>query len=355
MRIRRGAGEDAGELVFKMRHHQLEQRILFFHFFTDDDGVEQFAVVKIIGDLVPAFKMVRTFFLVVRKSFRRAFQHGLGQHHSALHPDEQAAGENRVNEARRIADERPVLAEHPVGDELVVGVFHHGRDALGIAGKFVQDGILFQKIVVTIFLRCAKLRQMLGSDDDAEGHAVGQRNAPAPAVVKARAVDMAVVIHLGLVNVREERGVLASALDRADTEQFRQQTDTARGVHDEVGLGGAGRAGGRRSAVEKIPGGGERVVAEFDFVRAGNFFHGRGGLDDFHAGLPRGGEERVVELVAWNVVGVFRQLAPDVVELERKIRVRAHVDRRAGLELGIGFHLILHAERAKHGNDGGHE
>ena len=79
---------------------------------------------------------------------------------------------------------------------------------------------------------------MLRADDHADGNFSLQRNPPAPAVIQPRGVDVAFKVEFGRVNVREERGVLASAFARRDAEQFRQQPQTAGGIHDQIRLVG---------------------------------------------------------------------------------------------------------------------
>ena len=87
-------------------------------------------------------------------------------------------------------------------------------------GHHPQHGILLQQIVVTFLLRRAELRQMFRADDHAERHPARQRNPPTPAVIEPRRMNVALVVQLRLVHVREQRRVLARAFSLAMPNSF---------------------------------------------------------------------------------------------------------------------------------------
>jgi hypothetical protein len=64
-RIRYRAGEDAPEIVFKVRKHLEDQRIFFLELFANRRGIEQASVIKRIHDAMPNFQVAHDLFLVM--------------------------------------------------------------------------------------------------------------------------------------------------------------------------------------------------------------------------------------------------------------------------------------------------
>ena len=177
----------------------------------------------------------------------------------------------------------------------------------------------------------------------AERHAARQRNAPTPAAIQPRGMNVAFVIEMRLVHMREQRGVFSTTRSRRDFQQVRQQPQPAGGVHDQVWCFFKVATRFRKSC-----------GAEFDAICSCHAHDFGGRFINGGTSFLRGFEQGRVKQITRDIVGITRQSA-QLLEEEGEVCIVAQVERCSWFQHAELPHLILDAKLAEHGNDGRHE
>ena len=174
--------------------------------------------------------------LVARVGLGRVLEHRRRERLGALHADQHATREHRVDEAEGVADERPARAAPPAGAELVVRVLDHGRHARRVRRPSRGDCVRAQQAVELLFGALAEAPQVVGRHHEADGHPARQRNAPGPAALEAVGVDVAFDQQRHALEVGVERGVPARSGGRPELEEPSHRARAAARVDDEIRL-----------------------------------------------------------------------------------------------------------------------
>src|SRR5438552_3814084 len=336
------AGEDAREVRAQVRIDEAAEPG-FARFLADLEQREQATIVEVADDLAPRGEMIEDMALEATKVASRAVDERVRQPLGAVERDQEPAREDRIDEAERVADERPVVTDAARRGELVVRVLHDRRQATDVRVPRADHRVGGDVGVVLLFDGAPERAQVRAVDDDADRHPTGQRDAPRPAVRQTIDVDVAGHDHRHPVEMREERRVAAVALDRGNAEQVREQAGAAAGVDHEVRLR-AQKAVSRR----------ERRVAQTYAAHAVALEDG-GVVEARGAHADRRFQERLVEEVARGVVRVARAGFADVLEAKAHDVVRLQHPGRARLVRAVAAHLVLDAELAQEGYDRGHQ
>ena len=186
---------------------------------------------------------------------------------------------------------------------------------------------------------------MLGVDDEPDRDTARQWNAPRPAVLQAVRMDVPVDFHFDALEMRMECAVASLSLDRGKIQQACDVARTTSGVDDPVRLLASEGVSCRRDRVGREP----YVPAPVHPLRTCQV------VDDPYAS-PRGClQQRGVEAVSRDVVGVRRARPPHLVEAQVQTLLVVEDERRAALPHAVACDLVLDAQTSEVRHDGGNE
>ena len=271
-------------------------------------------------------------------------QHEFIEQSCALHAHEQAWREHGIDEAVGVTEQDPAGTVSALAEELIVRVGHHIGDTACVRTVLAQQRFLPDDVFEALFGGAAESGGVIFGKNDADGQAVLQRDAPAPAVVQNGDDDgarchlvMPEVLEVGEVGDVVARTAMRGQLQRAGKEA------RATGCVDEQRLGISGSETGRLSAfwIED-----QRIAFSTNFGVS---------FDKTCAELFGTLAQEIVEFRTRRVVGVGWEVIGDVLKAEVQFLPGGGEEGGTGLVDAEFLHAVLDAELPKQRHDGGNE